>query len=58
LEKVETVLKRTGLTYEIIPVDDGSSDGTSEILRDWASNKDDNIRRPVILEKNVGKGGV
>jgi glycosyltransferase involved in cell wall biosynthesis len=57
LEKVETVLKRTGLTYEIIPVDDGSSDGTSEILRDWASNKDDNIRRPVILEKNVGKGG-
>ena len=57
LDKVESVLKRTGLTYELIPVDDGSTDGTSEILRRWASGGDGNVRRPVILEKNVGKGG-
>ena len=57
LDKVESVLKRTGLTYELIPVDDGSSDGTSEVLRSWASGGDANVRRPVILEKNVGKGG-
>ena len=57
LDKVESVLKRTGLTYELIPVDDGSTDGTSDVLRKWASGGDGNIRRPVILEKNVGKGG-
>ena len=55
LEKVETVLKRTGLTYEIVPVDDGSSDGSATALRAWAS-ADDEHRHPVILEKNGGKG--
>ena len=33
LAKVATVLSRTGLTCEIIPVDDGSSDGTADMLR-------------------------
>lgn len=57
LERVESVLKRMGLIYEIVPVDDGSSDGTSVALRDWVAAGDGNVRRPVILERNVGKGG-
>ncbi|MBE6396919.1 MAG: glycosyltransferase [Lentisphaerae bacterium] len=57
LERVESVLKRTGLTYEIVPVDDGSSDGTSSSLLEWAQTGNADIRRPVILERNVGKGG-
>ena len=54
LEKVEAVLRRTGLTYEIIPVDDGSSDGTAATLRVWAANGP--FRLPVILDRNGGKG--
>ena len=57
LEKVESVLKRMDLTYEILPVDDGSSDGTAGVLRDWAASGAAGVRRPVILERNVGKGG-
>ena len=56
LEKVETVLKRTALGCEIIPVDDGSSDGTAEVLRRWAEREGAVRRRPVILERNGGKG--
>lgn len=55
LERVESVLKRTGLTYELIPVDDGSSDGTSSILDEWKAGGP--CRLPVILDRNVGKGG-
>ena len=57
LAKVETVLKRTGLVCEIVPVDDGSSDGTAVSLRAWAAAGDAQVRRPVLLERNVGKGG-
>ena len=57
LEKVESVLKRMGLTYEILPVDDGSTDATSSVLRDWAASGDAAVRKPVFLERNVGKGG-
>ena len=54
LGKMETVLKRTGLSYEIVPVDDGSSDGTAAALREWAAEGP--CRKPVILERNGGKG--
>ena len=54
LEKVESVLGRTGLSYEIIPVDDGSTDGTAAVLEKWAAGGE--RRRPVVLERNGGKG--
>ena len=58
LAKVAIVLSRTGLPCEIIPVDDGSSDGTSDVLRAWAEEPAEArlVRRPVILERNGGKG--
>ena len=58
LAKVSTVLSRTGISCEIIPVDDGSSDGTSDVLRAWAEETAEArlMRRPVILERNGGKG--
>ena len=58
LAKVATVLSRTGLSCEIVPVDDGSSDGTAEVLRAWAAEPAESrlVRRPVILERNGGKG--
>ena len=58
LAKVATVLSRTGLSCEIVPVDDGSSDGTADVLRAWAEEPAEArlVRRPVILERNGGKG--
>ena len=58
LAKVSVVLSRTGLSCEIVPVDDGSSDGTADMLRAWAKEPAEVrlVRRPVILERNGGKG--
>ena len=49
LAKVATVLSRTGLSCEIVPVDDGSSDGTADVLRAWAEEPAEGrlVRRPV-----------
>ncbi len=41
-----------GLEYELIPVSDGSTDGTVESLRELSSD----IIRPVIYTRNRGKG--
>ena len=54
LDKVESVLKGIGVPCEMIPVDDGSSDGTPAIIRDWAASGPH--RNPVLLERNGGKG--
>jgi glycosyltransferase involved in cell wall biosynthesis len=53
---IRTILDRvlaTGLAYEIILVDDGSTDGTRDLLTEW-----DNSQRIHVItqEKNQGKG--
>lgn len=37
LDRIETVLKEIGRSYEVILVDDGSTDGTRELLREAAA---------------------
>lgn len=50
---VTKVLLQTGCPYELVLVDDGSTDSTREILSAWASAKSD--IRAVILSRNFGK---
>lgn len=45
----------TGTPYEIIVADDASTDGTSQILRDYAERHPDLII-PIIQDKNLGPG--
>jgi glycosyltransferase involved in cell wall biosynthesis len=56
VESIETILKRvhaTKLVHEIIVVDDGSKDGTRDILRKLDKKKG---VRVILHEKNQGKG--
>jgi len=53
LEEIVRQVKTTGLVHEIIMVDDGSTDGTREIMKQW---HDDDIVRVFYHEKNSGKG--
>ncbi len=53
---IHTILTRvlaTGLAYEIILVDDGSSDGTRDLLASWDGCQG---IRVILHEKNRGKG--
>jgi len=52
LGRVEEVLCAEGIDYELVPVDDGSSDGTAAELRLASSAR----IRPVIQPRNGGKG--
>lgn len=55
VKTVETVIERvlaTGLVYEIILVDDGSTDGTRDLLPTLAND----IVHVVLHEHNMGKG--
>jgi glycosyltransferase involved in cell wall biosynthesis len=59
LEKVVERVRATGLPLEIVIVDDGSTDGTRDLLARWADDHDPaNADLIVVLhERNQGKGG-
>lgn len=44
-----------GISYELIPVDDGSGDGTASAITRAVAKRPD-VVRPVLIEKNAGKG--
>lgn len=50
--RVKEVMDKTGEDWEMITVDDGSTDGSTEMLRDLAQ-KDAHVR-PVIFARNFG----
>jgi len=52
-EKLDSALRQLGRTAEIIYVDDGSSDGSLDILRELAAN--DSRVRVVALRRNYGQ---
>ncbi len=55
LAQVVRCLDAGGIPYELVPVDDGSGDGTAEALR-RAAAAFPQIVRPVWVKKNAGKG--
>jgi dolichol-phosphate mannosyltransferase len=50
--RVKEVMEQTKETWELVLVDDGSSDGSTEIIRKYA--KADSRVRPVIFARNYG----
>ena len=52
-EIIKRVLDQNNINKEIIIVDDGSTDGTTEILKKNIENK---VNKIIYLEKNFGKG--
>ena len=55
LDSVAECLDDGGIRYELVPVDDGSGDGSDEALRRAAAKRPDKVR-PVWVEENAGKG--
>ena len=53
IEAIATSLTATDLTYELICVDDGSKDGSSELLKQQAQARTD--LRVVLLRRNYGQ---
>lgn len=53
IESTLSVMRSTGLPFEVILIDDGSTDGTQEVLR---SMKNDNVElRAIFLRRNFGQ---
>ena len=55
LDSVAACLDEGRIRYELVPVDDGSGDGTAEALRRAAAKRPDKVR-PVWVKENAGKG--
>jgi dolichol-phosphate mannosyltransferase len=55
VDELEDVLRRTGRSFEVILVDDGSTDGSDTWIEDRARR--DPLVRGVLLERNVGQSG-
>lgn len=53
IDTIATTLMKSQLSYEIICVDDGSSDGSTELLRKLAKSRND--LRAVLLRRNYGQ---
>jgi polyisoprenyl-phosphate glycosyltransferase len=51
-DRVKEVMERTGEPWELVLIDDGSRDGSTEIIRSLA--KQDERVRPVIFARNFG----
>ncbi|MFM7479103.1 MAG: glycosyltransferase, partial [Microcystis aeruginosa] len=53
VESIASILRSYQINYEIICVDDGSKDGSTEVLTNLAKNRDD--LKAVILRRNYGQ---
>lgn len=53
IESIVQAVRATGIVYEILIVDDGSTDGTRELLPQWAN---DDLVRVIYHDHNQGKG--
>ncbi|MDX2243827.1 MAG: glycosyltransferase family 2 protein [Leptolyngbyaceae cyanobacterium bins.302] len=53
LEAISSVLKENNYRYEILCVDDGSTDGSTELLKELSSQRSD--LRSIILRRNYGQ---
>ncbi|EKQ68431.1 glycosyl transferase [Leptolyngbyaceae cyanobacterium JSC-12] len=53
LDAISSVLKDANYSYEILCVDDGSTDGSTELLKELAKQRDD--LRSIILRRNYGQ---
>jgi glycosyltransferase involved in cell wall biosynthesis len=53
LEEIVRQVLDTGLVHEIVMVDDGSTDGSRKVMKQW---EDDDTVRVILQEKNRGKG--
>lgn len=53
VDAIATALQKHGITYEIVCVDDGSKDGSAELLRQLAQERTD--LKAVLLRRNYGQ---